>query len=394
MSAPLASSLVNLTLVAFATLAGAHASADDLRSEPQHPGAFQPAGDAWVGPQHPGATDPAIERAIEEAMQPYGGWTIAIDNDLFAGTQQDRDYTGGFAVGLSGPETPNHWWSLDPLLRRLDNFAPGQARAAGGGTVVQYSAQIGMLGFTPQDINSEEVLPEDRPYASLLYMTSARQYIDAGNGRVRHTGLTVGVLGLSITSDIHDAIHDVVGSDSPRGYDNQISAGGEPTFRYVVSDSKLRAQRIAFGSGLLETKTTAEMSVGYLTEASYAVSTRFGQIDSPWWTFNPERIDYIAQPSAVARRNGGSEFYFWAGAKLRLRAYNAFLQGQFRDSAHTFDSSELEHVIGEAWVGVTGELGNGTTMSYSVRYQTTEISEGVGRRDPVWAGVTLTHSFM
>lgn len=360
--------------VALTIVATAHAAADEVVSAPQR--------------------DPALARALDDAMQPYGGWTLAIDNDLFAGTQKDRDYTGGLAVGLSGPDTWDHWWSLDPLLRRLDGVAPGRARAADG-AIIQYSAQFGLLGFTPQDISRETVDPEDRPYASLLYMTSARQYVDAGERRVRNTALTFGVLGLSVTSDIHDAIHEVVGSDSPRGYDKQVSAGGEPTLRYVVSDSKLRTQRIAFGSGLVETKTTAEMSVGYLTEASYAVSTRFGQIDSPWWTFNPERIDYIAQPSAVARRRGGgSELYFWAGAKVRVRAYNAFLQGQFRDSEHTFAASEVQHVIGEAWIGLTGELSNGTTMSYSVRYQTAEIRDGIGKRDPIWAGVTITHSFM
>jgi hypothetical protein len=360
--------------VALTIVASASAAADELASVPRR--------------------DPALERALDDAMQPYGGWTVQIDNDLFAGTQKDRDYTGGLALGVSGPGIANQWWSLDPLLSRLDRFAPGSGRASGN-AVVQYSAQFGLLGFTPQDIANQAIDAGDRPYASLLYMTSGRQYIDAGERRVRNTALTVGVLGLSLTSDIHDAIHDVVGSDSPRGYDQQISAGGEPTLRYVVSDSKLRTQRLAFGSGLIEAKTTAEMSVGYLTEASYAVSTRFGQIDSPWWSFNPERIDYIAQPSVVPhRRGGGSEFYFWAGAKVRVRAYNAFLQGQFRDSAHSFAADEVEHVIGEAWVGLTGELGNGTTMSYSVRYQTAELRDGIGRRDPVWAGVTITHSFM
>ncbi|NJO12491.1 MAG: lipid A deacylase LpxR family protein [Gammaproteobacteria bacterium] len=76
-----------------------------------------------------------------------------------------------------------------------------------------------------------------------------------------------------------------------------------------------------------------------------------------------------------------------------MRAYNAFLQGQFRDSVHTFDASDVQHVIGEAWVGVTGQLASGTTMSYTIRYQTAELRDGVGRRDPLWAGVTLTHSF-
>ena len=39
---------------------------------------------------------------------------------------------------------------------------------------------------------------------------------------------------------------------------------------------------------------------------------------------------------------GPGEQHLSAGIKLRARAYNAFLQGQFRDRAVTFGSSELE----------------------------------------------------
>jgi len=136
------------------------------------------------------------------------------------------------------------------------------------------------------------------------------------------------------------------------------------------------------------------MSAGYLTEASYAVSTRFGVINSPWWTFNPERVDYMAQPSPQAPSSGRGEMYFFAGAKVRLRAYNAFLQGQFRDSAHTLSGEDLNHVIGEAWFGFATRLSAGTQISYAVRYETAEIRHGLANRSPIWGGVTISHSFL
>jgi hypothetical protein len=104
-------------------------------------------------------------------------------------------------------------------------------------------------------------------------------------------------------------------------------------------------------------------------------------------------VDYIAQPSPVGRGRGLSELYVWAGAKARLRAYNAFLQGQVRESDHRLGASELNHMIGELWLGITGRTFGGTQMSYAVRYQTAEIRDGLGSRDPVWAGVTISHSF-
>lgn len=345
-----------------------------------------------------GAQSMTVDRIIERAalerppIVDARGWSIALDNDLFTATNSDRDYTGGLGVTLHGARTAEYWWSLDPLLARIDWLTvPG---GEGGRHLnVLHALQVGLISFTPEDLLTTEVNPADRPYASLLFLTSARQYVAADERSIRYSELTVGALGLSLTSDLHDAIHKAVGSDVPRGYDHQISAGGEATARYVTGGSNLRGQRLALGSRLLQTKTSWELSAGYLTEASYALSTRLGGINSPWWTFNPERLDYIARPSPLAGERATNEFYVWGGVKLRLRAYNAFLQGQFRDSDHTFGAGELNHVIGEAWLGVTGQFSAGTQVSYVMRYQTAEIRDGVGSRDPLWAGVTVSHSF-
>jgi hypothetical protein len=344
----------------------------------------------------PASVDALIERAYSTPAtpEPGRGFSLAIDNDLFAPTQSDRDYTGGLGITVSGAQTADYWWSLDPVLRSIDRIVlPG--RESRGYSTVQHAVQVGLVTFTPQDLLAEDVNTADRPYASLLFATAARQYLAPDARSVRYSDLTLGVLGLPVTSDLHNAIHRAVGSPAARGYAHQISAGGEPTVRYATGGSRLRAQRLTLGSRLVEAKTTWEISAGYLTETSYAVSARLGNINSSWWTFNPERVDYIAQPSPIAPRTGGSlrELYVWAGVKARMRAYNAFLQGQLRDSDHRFSAAELNHVIGEFWLGVTTRSSGGTQMSYAVRYQTAEIRDGLGSRDPVWAGVTISRSF-
>ncbi len=74
------------------------------------------------------------------------------------------------------------------------------------------------------------------------------------------------------------------------------------------------------------------------------------------------------------------------------RLYNAILQGQFRDSEVTFSRSELEHVIGEAWIGVTKEFSRGFAGSFFVRGRTEEI-KGPNERMPVWAGIILSRAY-
>jgi hypothetical protein len=338
--------------------------------------------------------DITVEQTIKHPETEINGWSIALDNDLFGPANTDRDYSGGFGLSINGARTAHYWWSLDRLLKHID--APLFAGSKSWQDVrPDHSVQIGVLIFTPQDLKATSVIEDDRPYASLLFLTSMRDYVADDARHSRYSGLTLGVLGLQATANLQRAVHKAMGNVEPRGYQNQISNGGELTARYLTGGSTLRSQRFAFNDKLVETKTTWETSVGYLTEASYAVSTRFGAINSPWWTFAPERVDYLAQPTplAPASADGRSELYVWAGAKLRLRAYNSFLQGQFRDSAHTLSASDLNHVIGEAWLGITNRLSNGTQLAYVMRYQTAEVRGGVARRSPVWGEVTISHSF-
>ena len=95
----------NITLLALAVLAAAlimpvsHASAQD---------------DAW--------RTSMPEREIS-------GVRLHIDNDLFAGRDLDRDYTGGMAITLSGTAARDSLLSLDPVLTRID--AAVRALAAG-----------------------------------------------------------------------------------------------------------------------------------------------------------------------------------------------------------------------------------------------------------------------
>jgi len=333
-----------------------------------------------------------MHRAANPAPDDAAGWSIALDNDLFGARGTDRDYTGGLGVTVHGAQTANYWWSLDRLLKHVD--ASLFARNANWQeTQPLHALQAGIMIFTPQDITSSAVVENDRPYASLLFLTSGRDYVAADQRRTRYSALTFGVLGLRATTDTQEWVHQVIRSDEPRGSGNQVSQGGELTARYLTGGSRLRAQRFAFADKSVEMKTTWEMSAGYLTEANYSISTRFGIINSPWWTFNPERVDYMAQPAPLAPASDRGELYVFAGAKVRVRAYNAFLQGQFRDSVHTLSADDLNHVIGEAWIGITSRLSGGTQLSYTLHYETAEIREGVANRSPVWGAVTISHSF-
>ena len=146
-------------------------------------------------------------------------------------------------------------------------------------------------------------------------------------------------------------------------------------------------------TGRIDVKTTVAGSVGFLTETSAAISMRIGRFDTPWWTFSPELADYIAAPTPVESLGQQHEVYFFAGARVTARAYNAFLQGQFRDSVVELSPSQVEPIIGEAWLGVTWQISESYWLSHVAHYQSREIKDGPGSRDLLWAGLILTHNF-
>lgn len=314
-------------------------------------------------------------------------WAFSMDNDLFVpGSVRDVDFTGGFALTYSGRKGGGYWQGLDDSLAALDRiFGADQEDSS-----MTPSIEFGMYGFTPHEIEATGVLSNDRPYASLVYLSAGRIYqSEEPEGDAWSSSLTIGALGLDLFGDIQNEVHDLTGSRAASGWRHQVSDGGELTFRYQAAyhdywDSNSKTRHF---------KTTYFASVGYLTEAGIALSTRQGLISSPSHRFNPELISYGERVNEAAMAPAeGDESYFWGGVSLKARAYNAFLQGQFRSSEHTLNSGELRPVLAEAWVGYTAGIVDDLKFSYFLRAQTSEIREGNADRSLIWGGFVISRS--
>ena len=317
-------------------------------------------------------------------------WAFYTDNDVLLPTASDRDYTGGVSLTYSSPEPTTHVLSMDGILAKVNNIFGLEETAD-----TLFSYEVGMTAFTPDDIEAVEPLQDDRPYASLVYSSNTRQYIRPLQRSSIISSLTIGVLGLDIVGKVQNSIHKQLGAKEARGWDNQISNGGELTFRYSVSKQNIHQSSYTVGGNNYEIKTSRKLNVGYLSDVSWSVSGRMGHLRAPWWTFNPQTTEYAEKTAPLTDTNTvrtQKEFYVWAGMSLHLRAYNALLQGQFKDSVVTYHSDELNRLIGEAWVGVTKEFESGIRFSYFVRGQTEEIKTGKGSRNLVWGGIIVSQT--
>ncbi len=329
----------------------------------------------------------------ESEIEPNNtGWSLYLDNDLFALRDGDRDYTGGMSLTLSGSRATDYWFSLNPVLQSIDNLSfIGDLHRHGDRQL--HSIETGFTVFTPANINQVDKQLGDRPYASLIYLSNTKESIDLKNDSAWVSSFTIGVLGSSIVEEIQTEIHKATGSEEPVGWENQISDGGELTFRYSLAKQNLFHFNYQ-GENRVEVSTTSQASLGYLTEFSFGMAARVGEFNTPWYSFRPQFNDYSEKSSSLAgTQKGSEELYFWAGFNLHARLYNSFLQGQFKQTQSAFSADELRHWVVDGWLGVTKQFNTGWRVSYLLRGQSSEIKKGVADRNTVWGGFIISKAW-
>lgn len=313
-------------------------------------------------------------------------WALTFDNDILVPGGRDQDYTYGINLIQSGDNARIARISLNKPLIAIDKWL-GNTH---GSVAVQqtFNRELGLFGFTPEAIDVRVANANDRPYASLVYLASSREQVNLVNNIAWKSTLTIGVLGLDIVGDLQDVVHEATRSQKPQGWENQISDGGELTGRYAIA----RQHYIDATPDNIEIKSTVQASVGYLTEASWSLSFRNGTIHSPWSSFNPELSSYGEKSSYSSDAKGVNEHYLWGGFAVKARAYNAFLQGQFRDSTVSYDRDQLNSLLVEAWIGYTFAFKHGYRVSYVLRGHTSEVKVGNGNRDLLWGGLIIARN--
>lgn len=325
-----------------------------------------------------------------EAEEPTR-WAVSIDNDALTGATDDRDYTAGVSAALTGPDARRYAALGYRALEWLDRQS-GAARLhrSSHAAYQQDGVQLGLLMFTPDDIANPGLLGADRPYANVLFLEHSHYGLDTERRVMYESTFAVGVIGSRLAARLHEELHELVGDAEPRGYGYQISNGGELTARYGFA----RHAVVAAGGGgrgrAHDVHYTLGASAGYLTEAVASLGLRWGSLGSPWWTGMHAGSYGIGGAASRFDGHGVSDSsYLWAGLTLRVRFYNALLQGQFRSSALTLDAADLERFVLEGGVGFTKDFG-ALELTYALRLQTPEIHSGLAARNVAWAGITIS----
>lgn len=315
------------------------------------------------------------------------GYAIYLDQDFFVPAKnEDRDYTMGFGIEWFWEAEPHSLGFLDKTLGFL-NEKVGSRNAV---NVFQKSLMLGSLTFTPDDLGNPDPILDDRPYASIWYLSGKRLAIrQSANGKGRDTTLgsefLIGILGSDFSknfqTEFHQAYRSVSNTDEPvdpLGWDHQIANGGEATLRY----------RQSFGQSLVKEKYfdlayTSDISLGFQTNASIGTQFRIGKLDSGFWTLP---YDPINRGSFIPA-DKGSELYFWGAYRARLIGYDALIQGQFRSSEVAFSYNEMQQLVHETGFGATyGNRRFQTSLSASYKSSELKISN---ERSHFWGSIAF-----
>lgn len=334
----------------------------------------------------------------EQSLRLRGG-TLRLENDLFTGT--DRNYTNGAAITVVSRDLPDE---LRPecLPQPIASYArfigwadPGFWRDAGAQSASQnVVVRFGQSMYTPEDNARTDLIPDDRPYAGLLYVGLAwnrRVHPQAANYEMLDVReLTLGVIGpWSLAEQSQDQVHRLRGIERFNGWDNQLR--NEPAFQMAMerkykpyTEGAVRPgwSRDVIGSYALRVgNIEAAASTGVELRAGWNIPNDFGSYPiRPGAENRPPSgvadLRTTTPQSAMAPKPGAHVFL---NLEAKAVAWDFSLDGNMFQHSH--------HVSRRPWVaqaalGISSQwivAGRGARLAVMRVWRTREFDEQIGQ---------------
>jgi hypothetical protein len=329
-----------------------------------------------------------VFRAIPcEAAENSQTFSFYFENDLFADT--DQGYTNGIKLSWISPDLTGYAesgrlpdWSL-PLIRRLPFInEPGLQR-----NVV---LSIGQNMHTPGDIEAEVLLEDDRPYAGWTYFGIGLH--SKNERRLDSMEIQLGMVGpASFAEQTQKWVHELIGSQRPNGWDNQIN--NEPGLAIIYE----RKWRLLYDGNVGKLGFDVLPHLGgalgnVYTYANAGMEARLGwNIPSDFGTSlirpaGDSNAPLNAQDPRVSRDQRFG-LYVFAGADGRAVLHNIFLDGNSFTDSHSVDT---KHFVADLGAGV-GLIIHRFKLCYTHVLRTKEF-EGQ-EDDQVFGSITLSFTY-
>jgi len=311
----------------------------------------------------------------EKKENVFDTFTLTWENDSLGST--DSNYSNGIQIVWSTPYLANNQkeghlpdWSY-PAINWLP-FVKNQTAQR------SISLSLGQLTFTPEDIQTSELIEDDRPYAGYLYFGVGFNSI-LGN-RKDTWQFNVGVVGpASLAQETQNFSHDLIGSPRAQGWENQlqneptIDAACETNWRVLYSQN-----RNGFGYDLIPhiggrlgnvaiyANGGAEFRLGWFIPGDFGSCTiRSGCETTP--------VFYHDEAGDFRRIRPSVHLFTILDSRLVLR--DIFLDGNTFKESHSVDK---KYFVADLMVGIAVHYRR-FKFSYGYTFRTKEFGE---QRDP------------
>jgi len=210
---------------------------------------------------------------------------LSFENDSLVPSNGDNDYTMGLELNYGGELADEYFLRLldTPLRAAVKRVFPNHERKTPG-------LAMGAVAYTPDDIEEEELILDDRPYSSLIYFEHRNVYLHPHKGMALKTGALFGLMGTPVAETVQSELHKLVNSPDPRGWDNEVGRGGSHTVSrsdlLLPLDKNFKMKWDNEGPGdswdLLQIWSDAGASIGYRTGLSARLNMALGWIRRPY----------------------------------------------------------------------------------------------------------------
>ncbi|WP_281322436.1 lipid A deacylase LpxR family protein [Flavobacterium aestivum] len=214
------------------------------------------------------------------------------DNDFFSGT--DYYYTQGHNIELVSPKLSKN--PINTLFIKLKNSKQ------------KYGLSFEQLGFTPTNIEPEEILYDDRPFAATAALKPFLISTDTIHKTMLSSNLTIGIIGpFALGKEIQTEIHEWINHKIPHGWEYQIK--NDLILNYDISHEK----ELYRFNNLFALNSNSKLRLGTMnTNISGGLTTTFGKINSPF----------------IALKNKNNvQIYLYCQGLVTAVGYDASLQG-------------------------------------------------------------------
>lgn len=261
----------------------------------------------------------------DEPPPPDDRWNLSLvwENDTVAST--DRHYTNGVMASILSPQ--NETLGLPDALWDVIPGHDGKAKR-------RVALHVAQSMYTPEDIATEALIPDERPYGGWLH--GGFSAVSETRDQLRSLTLDVGVVGpYSLGDEAQTFVHKLVNVQEPNGWGNQIK--NEPALLLAYQHKWRNHWELVPDWGLgLDVMPHATGALGNVfTFLAGGVTLRFGAgLPNDFGPlFNrPGEIG-----ATLYRPQRDFSWYLFAGSEGRFVARNIFLDGNtFRDS-HSVD---------------------------------------------------------